>query len=185
MLRNLTSRFPLLLLSCGLVTALMVEPAIGSAVQYDRTATDEAITEQGPEQSQENPRAASLEERITNDGAVRLDREQATAHLSGKTQQWANGGAYFHPDGRLDYIWEGKEFSNFSWDVSRKGLVCIQRPDGFNTSCSLYFAYKDTVWTVVTEVFGERRQFFGGPDTVVDGNQLSELEPWDPALSGN
>lgn len=152
---------------------------IGPTVSEDGVPRTTAVT------GRDNPRADSLEEQIVSDGAVPLDADGVTEHLAGNTQQWANGGAYYGEDGTLDYIWEGKEFYDFTWTAYKNGKVCITNPEGFTTSCSLYFAYKDTIWTVVTEVFGEQQDFFGGPDTVVSGNKLDDLEPWDPALSGN
>ena len=129
--------------------------------------------------------AKSLKDRITADGAVQMTREEATQHLSGNTQQWSNGGAHYQADGRLDYIWEGDLYNDNTWRVRRNGLVCIDNPEGFTTSCSLYFKYRDTVWTVVTEEFGQQKDFFGGPDTILVGKKLDDLEPWDPSMSGN
>jgi len=132
-----------------------------------------------------NPTASRLEQKIVGDGAIRMTGKQVREYLAGKTQQWSNGGAYYASDGSLEFIWENKEFIDYSWQVRADGTVCIDNPEGFTTSCSLYFRYKDSIWTVVTEVFGEAQDFFGGPDTLLQGKQLSELEPWDPALSGN
>ena len=167
----------LLLSTTACVDGTSVE--IGPTISEDGTPRTTAVT------GVENPTAASLEEKIISDGARQLNAAGVKAHLSGKTQQWSNGGAYYHPDGALDFIWEGKGFYDYTWEADRDGLVCIRNPDGFTTSCSLYFDYQDTVWTVVIEVFGEQQNFFGGPDTVSSGNRLSDLEPWDPAMSGN
>lgn len=132
-----------------------------------------------------NPTASRLEQKIVSDGAVRMTGNQVTDYLTNKTQQWSNGGAYYATDGSLEMIWENKKFIGYSWNVRKDGLVCIDNSEGFTTSCSLYFKHNNTVWTVVTEVFGQAQDFFGGPDTLMQGKQLSELEPWDPALSGN
>ncbi|MDJ0833067.1 MAG: hypothetical protein QNJ69_06055 [Gammaproteobacteria bacterium] len=129
--------------------------------------------------------AKTLRDRILADGAVQMTPAEARQHLAGNTQQWSNGGAHYQADGRLDFIWEGDLFNDYSWRVRRNGLVCIDNPEGFTTSCSLYFNYQGTVWTVVTEEFGEQKDFFGGPDTILVGKQLDDLEPWDPSLSGN
>lgn len=129
--------------------------------------------------------ASTLMQRILDDGAVLMERDEARAHLSGNTQQWSNGGAYYQETGRLDFIWEGQRYYNYTWRVRGDGKVCITNQTGFVTSCSFYFNYKDTVWTVVTEEFGERRDFFGGVDTILVGQSLDALEPWEPAMSGN
>lgn len=132
-----------------------------------------------------NPTASRLEQKIVSDGAIRMTGKEVKDYLANKTQQWSNGGAYYAGDGSLEFIWENKEFIDYTWSVRDDGTVCIDNPEGFTTSCSLYFRYDNSVWTVVTEVFGEAQDFFGGPDTLLQGKQLSELEPWDPALSGN
>jgi len=138
------------------------------------------------DKSVQKPRQAStLMQRILDDGAILMNREEATAHLAGNTQQWSNGGAYYQESGRLDFIWEGQRFYNYSWRVRGDGKVCIANQSDFVTSCSFYFKYKDTVWTVITEEFGERRDFFGGVDTILHGQSLDALEPWEPAMSGN
>lgn len=134
----------------------------------------------GGEQRAAPPR--SLKERIASEGGVLLTKSEVVEHLSGNTQQWSNGGAYFSPDGRMDFIWEGNVFLDNHWKVRGEGRVCITNSEGFTTSCSLYFKHKGEIWTVVTEEFGERRDFFGGPDTVLVGKQLDDLEPWDPLL---
>ena len=154
---------------------------VESATTIDADGVSRTVTVSGAI----NPDANKLEQKILNDGAVRMNGEEASAYLAGNTQQWSNGGAYFYPGGRIDYIWENKEFNNFKWHARKDGLVCIQNPEGFTTSCSNYYRYKNTVWTVVTEVFGQKRDFFGGPDTLLPGKKLSDLEPWDPSLSGN
>lgn len=129
-------------------------------------------------------KSSTLMQRILDDGAILMNREEATAHLSGNTQQWSNGGAHYDESGRLDFIWDGKRFFNYTWRVRGDGKVCISNQSDYVTSCSFYFKYKDTVWTIVTEEFGEERDFFGGEDTILVGQSLDALEPWDSALSG-
>ncbi|MDJ0880814.1 MAG: hypothetical protein QNJ56_04115 [Gammaproteobacteria bacterium] len=137
------------------------------------------------DRSIQKPReATTLMQRILDDGAVLMGREETIAHLSGNTQQWSNGGAHYQESGRLDFIWDGKRYFNYSWKVRGDGKVCISNQSGYITSCSFYFKYKDTVWTVVTEEFGETRDYFGGVDTILEGKSLDALEPWDPSLSG-
>ena len=126
--------------------------------------------------------ARSLKERIASEGGILLSKAEVRDHLAGNTQQWSNGGAHYASDGSLTFIWEGNVFSDYSWKVRGQGRVCITNNEGFTTSCSLYFRHKGSVWTVVTEEFGERRDFFGGPDTILVGKKLADLEPWDAAL---
>lgn len=159
--------------------------ATGASIELGVTTDADGLTRTTAVVGKDNPRATSLEDKITAGGARKMNGDEVRAYLSNNTQQWANGGAFYETDGRLDFIWEGKTFYNYTWNASGDGEVCIKNREGFTTSCSLYFDYKQSVWSVVIEVFGESRDFFGGPDTILDGNSLSSLEPWDPALSGN
>ncbi len=184
--RRLSTVVLVLATSLGLLlstaSAQHVDPnAVGSAdsrVPQDQQTIIEMTT--GIQKAQ--PPARSLKERIAAEGGVLLTKDEVAAHLSGNTQQWSNGGAHYGTDGRLDFIWEGNTFTDYRWKVRGQGRVCITNPDGFTTSCSLYFNYNGEIWTVVTEEFGERRDFFGGPDTILVGKKLDDLEPWDPAL---
>ena len=178
--------FPICAIAVTLsITACSTGGSTGNRVELGPTVSEDGVQRTTASTVSSNPVAKTLEERIVNDGARRLSMAEVTEHLAGNTQQWANGGAYYNADGSLDFIWEGKGFNHFVWKAYKDGKVCITNPDGFTTSCSLYFDYQDTVWTVVTEVFGESQDFFGGPDTMLNGNKLDELQPWDPALSGN
>ena len=135
-----------------------------------------------------------LEKQIIGKGGEQLNAEQARAHLSGKTQRWAEGGAYFRPDGAAYIKFGGKLYPDRIWTVDDDGKVCITLRDGFKTSCSVYYRYEGEVWVVTLEVFGETLQqerpfryrrdgsidaddgsIHGGPDDVVDGNRLAEL----------
>ncbi len=135
-----------------------------------------------------------LEKQIISQGGKQLNAEQARAHLSGKTQRWADGGAYFNPNGSVYVKFGGKIFPERIWTVDDDGKVCIAFRDGFKTSCSTYYRYEGKVWVVTLEVFGENliqeRPFrfrrdgtidpeegsvHGGPDDIVDGNRLADL----------
>ena len=121
----------------------------------------------------------TLEEKVVADGAARMGPTEVTEYLSGNTQEWSNGGAYFHENGRLDFIWDGQRFFHYTWAARSDGQICIKNQVGFTTSCSAYFKHQGIIWTVITEEFGELRTEFGGPDTVLDGNVLLDLEPGD------
>lgn len=134
-----------------------------------------------------------LEKQLIDEGARRLSGDQVRDHLSGKTQQWDNGGAYFRDDGVVYVKWAGKIYPERRWQVEDDGKACIYFPDGMKTSCSVYYDYNGETWVVTLEVFGEqlvveqpyryRRDgsidaggtVFGGPDKVVDGNRLDEM----------
>lgn len=116
-----------------------------------------------------------LEQKLMDEGATPLNGEQAREYLSGNTQEWTKGGAYFHPDGMVDVKWEGKTFPAQTWVIKDDGTVCLSNPEGFVTSCSAYFDKGGEVWVVIREVMGEAKQTEGGLDTILQGNQLSDI----------
>ena len=123
------------------------------------------------------PKPGLLEQWLISAEAERLNAEQARSHLSGNTQEWANGGAYFHPDGKVDTRWAVYSYPGNSWSVDENGRVCIKNPEGFTTSCSVYYDNNGTIWFVTVEVFGEPVNNDGGPDVIFEGNVLEYLRP--------
>lgn len=134
------------------------------------------------------------ERQLIDAGATVLSRQQIVEYLSGKTQEWENGGAYFRPDGVVYVKFGGKVYPERTWVVDNTGSVCIKFPDGSSSSCSRYFDYEGDVWVITLEIFGEKlsgaRAFSvardgsidardssisGGPSTVLEGNRLSEM----------
>ena len=120
---------------------------------------------------------SKLERQLRSDGAVRLNPAQVTDHLSGNTQVWTRGGsgAYFLPDGSVYVKYDGKIYPLRTWTVDDDGRVCIAFPNGFVSSCSVYYYKDDTVWYVTQEIMGVAQEFDGGPDTIMEGNKLDEL----------
>ena len=114
-------------------------------------------------------------QKLMDEGATQLNPEQVVGHLSGNTQVWAEGGAYFSPDGALYVKWQGKIFPERNWTVDNNGRVCIAEPTGRVTSCSEYFLKDGKVWAVTLEVFGEETDIKPGVDKVRKGNVLSDL----------
>lgn len=134
------------------------------------------------------------EQQLLDAGATRLNAEQVTAYLSGKTQVWDNGGAYFLPNGTVYVKFGGKVYPERRWVVESNGKVCVQFLDGSNSSCSSYFDKDGKVWVITLEIFGEKlssirsfrvrqdgsidasdKSIHGGPDEVLEGNRLSEI----------
>ena len=116
-----------------------------------------------------------LEKQLLSEGATRLNPAQVTDHLSGKTQVWTTGGAYFLPDGTVYVKYQGKIYPLRTWSVDKDGKVCVAFPNGFVSSCSVYYYKGDEVWYVTLEIMGEAQLTDGGPDTIMEGNRLSEL----------
>lgn len=135
-----------------------------------------------------------LEKQLVNNGAERMNAEEVTRYLSGNTQQWDNGGAYFLPDGAVYVKWGGKIYPERKWVVDDDGKVCILFLDGAKSSCSSYFRLDGKVWVITLEIFGEAlaserpfrtyidgsvdpadKSIHGGPDTILEGNRLDEV----------
>ena len=114
-------------------------------------------------------------QKLIDEGATQLNPEEVVGHLSGNTQVWAEGGAYFSPDGGLYVKWQGKIFPERNWAVDNNGRVCIAEPTGRVTSCSEYFLKDGKVWAVTLEVFGESTNIKPGEDKIRKGNVLSDL----------
>ncbi len=113
-----------------------------------------------------------------SEGATRLNSAQVTDHLSGNTQVWTTpgSGAYFLADGTVYVKFEGRTYPLRTWTVDDDGKVCIAFPNGFVSSCSVYYYKGDTVWYVTLEIMGVAQETDGGPDTIVEGNQLSSID---------
>ena len=77
---------------------------------------------------------ATQEQKLTDAGATRLDREQALAHIIGNTEVWTKGGGYYMPEGQMKSIWKGKETAR-TYSVSDEGEVCIKHE---RTFCHFY-----------------------------------------------
>lgn len=89
----------------------------------------------------ETPRACGSKcptdvEILEQEGAVRLTPNQVEAHVSGKTEDWVHGGAYYHPDGKLDVKWH-KVMYKAVWEVSVDGSLCYQLPK-WQRRCHFY-----------------------------------------------
>ena len=77
--------------------------------------------------------------------------------------------------------YDGKVYPLRTWTVDDRGKVCVAFPNGFVSSCSVYY-YKDgAVWYVTLEIMGVPQVADGGPDTILDGNRLEELK-WNQQL---
>jgi len=79
------------------------------------------------------------EEALTKAGATRLNATQVKAHVTGKSEEWSHGGAYYKEEGKLRVIWR-KVYSNGSWQVSDDGTLCYQVPR-WEERCHIYMAH--------------------------------------------
>lgn len=55
-----------------------------------------------------------------------LNGQELTELLSGNTETWATAGAgYYHPEGRIDFVWNKKPGSG-DWKVMEDGTLCLK-----------------------------------------------------------
>jgi hypothetical protein len=114
------------------------------------------------------------EEALTEAGATRLSPAQVKAHVTGKTEVWSHGGAYYMEDGKLRVIWR-KVYSNGSWEVSDDGTLCYQVPH-WEKRCHFYMNHEDRI--IVLE---EDRNVGVWP--LHDGNKLAALGRYNSSLN--
>lgn len=102
----------------------------------------------------------SDEETLTAAGAVRLNGEQVKAHVTGKTEAWLHGGAYYMADGRLKVKWR-KTYSSGSWEVSADGTLCYQLPK-WERRCQFYMNMDGAILLLESgDNIGERKMYVG------------------------
>ena len=109
---------------------------------------------------------ASVEEKSTGARATRLNGEQAIEHLSGRTEVWTQGGAYYSPDGEMFALWKGKSVEG-NWEVSADGNVCYELAN-WPRLCQFYMDFDDGI-TMIYE--GKST----GVKVMMEGYRLSEL----------
>lgn len=109
---------------------------------------------------------ATIEEKMTAQGAIRLDAEQVTNHIVGKTERWSQGGGYYNPDGTLETVWEGSKQSG-PYIISDDGEVCYD-VRGWKRHCHFYMNDNGSI----TMIYKGRNV---GPRDVLNGNQLATL----------
>jgi len=80
--------------------------------------------------------ASVTEQELIAAGATRMNGEQTTAHISGKTESWPYYRTYYSPDGNMAGVWD-KVRTQGTWDVSSGGKVCVSAPK-FGKSCHSY-----------------------------------------------
>ena len=108
---------------------------------------------------------ASVEQKMTETGASRLNGTQATAHISGNTEKWSKGAGYYNPNGTLELVWEGADLSG-PYTVAEDGNVCY-KVASWGKLCHFYMNDNGTVVSV-----------FKGKwyvDEIMNGNKLSEF----------
>ncbi len=108
----------------------------------------------------------SDEELLLEAGATRLDGDEVKARVTGKTEEWLRGGAYYREDGSIRVKWR-KVYSNGSWEVSADGELCYQVPH-WDRRCHFYMDRDGEIL-----MLDEGRNM--GAPKLFDGDRLSTL----------
>ena len=80
--------------------------------------------------------ASVTEQELIAAGATRMNGEQTTAHISGKTESWPYYRTYYSPDGNIAGLWD-KVRTKGTWEVTSGGKVCVTAPK-FGKFCHSY-----------------------------------------------
>ncbi len=109
---------------------------------------------------------ATIEEKLTENGATRLNAEQVKSHIVGKTESWSKGGGYYSPDGILETVWEGATNSG-PYTIADDGNVCYEVAD-WGKECHFYMNDGGSI----TMIYKNRNV---GARDILPGNQLESL----------
>jgi len=108
---------------------------------------------------------------MVESGAVRLGPEEVMAYVSGKTEQWVHGGAYYHDSGRLEVKWRKVNYKTF-WEVGADGTLCYQL-DTWGRRCHFYMKKDEEIYML------EEGINIGARD-IYDGNRLQNIKGYSP-----
>lgn len=116
----------------------------------------------------------TLQQQLTEEGAVKMDKAAVEALLSGKTITWGDiGGAYHAADGTYEPLVRGEKFKG-TWSVAEDGTFCRTVPEWSNgeTKCmDTYYMDKDGQTVKIFD--GHRNEVYTyGPSSFTDGNTL-------------
>ncbi|MCP4984249.1 MAG: hypothetical protein GY935_27555 [Gammaproteobacteria bacterium] len=115
----------------------------------------------------------SDEELLARTGAVRLTPDQVKTHVSGKTEEWVHGGAYYLPDGGLRVKWRKARYKA-TWEVAADGVICYQLPR-WEQRCHFYMDKGGEVYML------DEGKNIGVRPTYL-GNRLRDLGRYVPVL---
>jgi hypothetical protein len=116
----------------------------------------------------------ALEKKNTGAIATRLNGEQAKAHLTGRTEVWTKGGAYYGADGTMSALWKGRRRKG-DWEVSADGNVCY-----YLTNWPKLCQYYVNDAGAITMIYEGKST---GVKIMLEGNRLSQIEANPSAVS--
>lgn len=112
---------------------------------------------------------ATIEQKMTEAGATRLDAQQVKTHLSGMTERWTKGGGFYNSDGNIEVVWKAADHSG-SWNVSDDGEVCVE-VETWDKFCHHYLNDNGEI-TLIYKKDGKTR---ADVKEMFNGNQLANL----------
>lgn len=109
---------------------------------------------------------ATIEQKMVESGATRLDAQQVKSHVVGKTERWSKGGGYYRPDGTLETVWEGS-MQKGPYTIADDGKVCYD-VETWDRECHFYMNDSGKIIMIYKKKnVGAHEMFYG--------NQLSKL----------
>ena len=108
---------------------------------------------------------------MTDAGAKRLGADEVRQYVTGKTEQWVHGGAYYDKSGGLEVKWRKVNYKT-AWDVGADGTLCYQL-DTWGRRCHFYMKKDDAIYML------EEGINIGARD-IYDGNRLHRVKNYVP-----
>lgn len=108
---------------------------------------------------------------LAKSGAVRLEPDEVRAHVTGKTEQWVHGGAYYAESGRLEVKWRKINYKT-AWQIGPDGTLCYQL-DTWGRRCHFYMEKEGRVYMLEEGInIGVRDMW--------DGNHMKKVKGYSP-----
>jgi hypothetical protein len=108
---------------------------------------------------------ATIDQKMMDAGATRLNGAQVKSHLIGMTEIWSKGGGFYGSNGKMEVVWEGSKQPG-TWEVADDGVVCYKIPI-WKRNCHHYLNDKGTI-TLMWQGRPSVKEMF-------NGNQLANL----------
>ncbi len=113
---------------------------------------------------------ANPQEKLAERGATPYTEAEVRALISGKTEIWSNGAAYYSPDGALVATWKGQDYTG-TWSTTEAGEACQHVPTWRLVPCTAYFHDGD----MLTWMYKKQLNTISIEETYMDGNHVSDF----------
>ena len=112
---------------------------------------------------------ATIDQKMIEAGATRLNGAQVESHLTGMTERWTKGGGFYDKNGQMEVVWKGSQHSG-TWAVSDDGEVCYKMP-AWDKECHHYLDNNGHI----TLIYKKDSKTCADVKEMFKGNQLSTL----------